>query len=40
MDRGYWARRIGELDPSTNFHEIYRILIAHEFPWDMTQSPA
>jgi len=38
MDRRYWARRIGELDPATDFHEIYRILIAHEFPWDMSQS--
>jgi hypothetical protein len=38
MDRGYWARRIGELDPATDFHEIYRILVTHEFPWDMSQS--
>jgi hypothetical protein len=38
MVRGYWARRIGELDPATDFHEIYRILITREFPWDMSQS--
>jgi hypothetical protein len=38
MERGYWARRIGELDPATDFHEIYRMLVACEFPWDMNQS--
>ena len=38
MKRGYWARRIGELDPATDFHEIYRIIVTHEFPWDMNQS--
>ena len=38
MERGYWARRIGELDPGRDFHEIYRILVTYEFPWDMNQS--
>jgi len=38
MDRGYWARRIGELDPATDYHEIYRILVTREFPWDFNQS--
>lgn len=38
MERDYWARRIGELDPATDFHEIYRILVAHEFPWDLHES--
>lgn len=38
MERGYWARRISELDPARDFHEIYRILGAHEFPWDLNQS--
>ena len=38
MERGYWARRIKELDPATDFHEIYRILGTYEFPWDMYQS--
>ncbi len=38
MERGYWARRIDELDPATDFHEIYRILVTCEFPWDMNQS--
>jgi hypothetical protein len=38
MERGYWARRIGELDPAADFQEIYRILVTREFPWDMNQS--
>jgi ER-bound oxygenase mpaB/B'/Rubber oxygenase, catalytic domain len=38
MQRDHWARRIAELDPATDFAEIYRILVAHEFPWDMNQS--
>jgi hypothetical protein len=38
MDRYHWARRTAELDPAQDFHEIYRILAAHEFPWDMTQA--
>ena len=38
MERGYWARRIGELDPAIDFHAIYRILVTCEFPWDMNQS--
>ncbi|MGN6334297.1 MAG: oxygenase MpaB family protein [Motilibacteraceae bacterium] len=36
--RDHWSRRIAELDPETDFHEIYRILVAHEFPWDMNQA--
>jgi GNAT superfamily N-acetyltransferase len=36
--RDYWQRRIAELDPEVDFAEIYRIMGAHEFPWDMTQS--
>ena len=38
MERGYWARRIGELDPATEYHQIYRILGTYELPWDMNQS--
>ena len=38
MRRDHWARRIAQLDPATDFAEIYRILVAHEFPWDMNQS--
>jgi hypothetical protein len=38
MDRYHWADRIARLDPERDHHEIYRILVTHEFPWDMTQS--
>ena len=38
MDRGHWQRRIAELDPHTDYEEIYRITAGHEFPWDMTQA--
>ena len=38
VDRNHWQRRIGRLDPDVDFAEIYRILVAHEFPWDMRQS--
>jgi hypothetical protein len=38
MHRDYWGRRIAALDPVDDCHEIYRILFAHEFPWDLNQS--
>ncbi len=38
MDRAYWRRRIDLLDPERDFAEIYRIMVAHEFPWDMNQA--
>ena len=38
MRRDHWARRTAQLDPAADFAEIYRILVAHEFPWDMNQS--
>lgn len=38
MKRGDWLRRIEQLDPERDHHEIYRIMVAHEFPWDMNQS--
>jgi hypothetical protein len=38
MDRGYWQRYVASLDPATDYHEIYRVLAAHEFPWDFNQS--
>ncbi|WP_116451446.1 oxygenase MpaB family protein [Blastococcus litoris] len=31
-------RRIEALDPRTDFAEIYRLMGAYEFPWDMNQS--
>ncbi len=38
MERDHWARRIEALSADADFHEIYRILVTHEFPWDMTQA--
>jgi hypothetical protein len=38
VERDHWQRRIEQLDPDVDFAEIYRIMAAHEFPWDMTQS--
>ena len=38
MRRDHWQKRIAQLDPETEFLEIYRIMGGHEFPWDMTQS--
>ena len=38
MNRFYWRQRIEQLDPATDYHEIYRIMVAHEFPWDMNQA--
>ncbi|WP_037502879.1 oxygenase MpaB family protein, partial [Solirubrobacter soli] len=36
--RDHWQRRIAELDPDVDYAEIYRIMGAHEFPWDVTQA--
>ena len=38
MHRDYWAHRIAQFNPATDFAQIYRILVAHEFPWDMNQA--
>ena len=38
VKRDHWQRRIAQLDPDVDFAEIYRIMAAHEFPWDMRQS--
>jgi hypothetical protein len=38
MDRFAWARRTAALDAERDCHEIYRILVAHEFPWDLNQA--
>ena len=37
-DRAHWTKVIARLDPHEEFEEIYRILAAHEFPWDLNQS--
>ncbi|MFD0773449.1 oxygenase MpaB family protein [Streptomonospora algeriensis] len=36
--RDRWLRRIAELDPETDFHEIYRISVGYEFPWDYNRA--
>ncbi|MBO1333163.1 oxygenase MpaB family protein [Streptomyces sp. VRA16 Mangrove soil] len=38
MQRYDWVRRIRQLDPERDYHEIYRISTAHEFPWDFMQA--
>ena len=38
MDRNYWVDHIAGLDPETEYEQIYRIMVTHEFPWDMNQS--
>ena len=38
LARSHWQREIARLDPETDYERIYRIMLAHEFPWDMTQA--
>lgn len=38
LRRDRWLRRIEELDPVTDHWEIYRISVAHEFPWDYRRA--
>lgn len=38
VPRDHWRRVNDELDPETDFREIYRHAVAHEFPWDMNQA--
>ena len=38
MRRDHWKRRNDSLDPETDFVEIYRNVVMHEFPWDMNQA--
>jgi hypothetical protein len=38
LKRDHWQRQIAQLDPAIDFAEIYRLMGAHEFPWDLTQS--
>jgi hypothetical protein len=38
LPRTHWQRHIACLDPETDYEEIYRIVLAHEFPWDLHQS--
>ena len=36
--REHWRRVNDALDPETDFVEIYRNTVVHEFPWDMNQA--
>ena len=38
LPRTYWLRYIAGLDPETDYEEIYRVTVTHEFPWDMNQA--
>lgn len=38
MRRRAWLRRLEQLDPEQDWLEIYRITVAHEFPWDMNEA--
>jgi hypothetical protein len=38
MRRDHWRRVNDALDPETDFVEIYRNAVAHEFPWDLNQA--
>jgi hypothetical protein len=38
MGRFDVRRRIEQLDPARDYHEIYRLMATREFPWDMTQA--
>ncbi|GAW50100.1 MULTISPECIES: oxygenase MpaB family protein [unclassified Nocardioides] len=38
MKRDHWKVRNDALDPVTDFVEIYRNVVMHEFPWDMNQA--
>jgi hypothetical protein len=38
LRRDHWLRHIARLDPVTDYEEIYRVTVTHEFPWDMNQA--
>jgi hypothetical protein len=38
MSHGHWKRMNQELDPDADYLRIYRNVVLHEYPWDMTQS--
>lgn len=38
VPRDHWRRVNDRLDPETDFRQIYRNAVAHEFPWDMNQA--
>ncbi len=38
MQRRPWAARLEQLDPEVDALELYRLVCAHEFPWDVQQA--
>ena len=36
--RQYWSTVVESLDPDADHEQISRILVHHEFPWDITQA--
>jgi hypothetical protein len=38
LARSHWQHHVAALDPETDYEEIYRVVIAHEFPWDLHQA--
>ncbi|HEX4978307.1 MAG TPA: oxygenase MpaB family protein [Nocardioides sp.] len=38
LPRTHWLRYQASLDPETDYEEIYRVTVTHEFPWDMNQA--
>ena len=38
LRRTHWLQHIARLDPATDYEEIYRVTVTHEFPWDMNQA--
>lgn len=38
LPRTHWLRHIAGLDPETDYEEICRVTVTHEFPWDMNQA--
>ncbi|TSD68223.1 oxygenase MpaB family protein [Aeromicrobium piscarium] len=38
MKRDHWRRHNDELDPDTDYRQIYGVLAQHEFPWDMLMA--
>lgn len=38
LPRTHWQLHVAGLDPDQDYEEIYRVVVAHEFPWDMNQA--
>lgn len=38
LRRGHWQRQIEDMDPQTEWAEIYGIVTGHEFPWESQRS--